>query len=169
MDITVRANGMEFAADWGAGQRRCAVGRAGIGVKQREGDGMTPAGSWPLRRVLYRADRLETPPQSVLPVEKIEPDHAWCDIPGDPNYNQLVRLPHASIDERLWREDQLYDVIAVIGFNDAPVIPGAGSAIFLHIAEPGFRPTAGCVALRLSDLLDAIAQLRRDDRLIVAA
>ncbi len=168
MDITVTQQGTGFAADWGATPRRCAVGRGGIGIKQREGDGITPVGRWPLRRVLYRADRLEDAPKTILPVEKIESDDAWCDIPGDPNYNRLVRLPYASLDERLWRDDEAYDVIAIVGFNDAPVVQGKGSAIFVHVASADYKPTAGCVALSRRDLVEALAQLRRGDRLIVA-
>lgn len=168
MDITISQQEIGFAADWGAGVRRCAVGRGGIAIKQREGDGITPVGRWPLRRALYRADRLATPPKTILPIEKIESDDAWCDIPGDPNYNRLVRLPYATLDERLWRADDVYDVIVVVGFNDTPVVPGKGSAIFLHVAAADFKPTAGCVALLLNDLLEALAQLRRADRLIVA-
>jgi L,D-peptidoglycan transpeptidase YkuD (ErfK/YbiS/YcfS/YnhG family) len=166
MDITVRRTGDLHVADWGEGPRRCAVGRTGIGMKQREGDGLTPAGAWPLRQVLYRADRLDRP-RTVLPVAAIEPDQAWCDAPQDPNYNRLVRLPHASPDEHLWREDSLYDLIVVVGYNDAPVVPGKGSAIFLHLAQPDYGPTEGCVALRREDLSQALAQLEAQDRLIV--
>jgi len=78
-----------------------------------------------------------------------------------------VRLPYASIDERLWRDDELYDVLAVVGFNDDPVVAGKGSAIFLHVARPDYTPTAGCVALKLSDLLDALAQFKPRDRLVI--
>jgi L,D-peptidoglycan transpeptidase YkuD (ErfK/YbiS/YcfS/YnhG family) len=168
MDIRIAQDGAVFVADWGAGPRRCAVGRAGLGFKQREGDGVTPIGSWPLRRVLFRADRVD-PPGTSLPVEKIDPDDAWCDIPGDPNYNRLVRLPYATLDERLWRHDHVYDVIAVVGFNDEPVIQGNGSAIFLHVARGDYEPTVGCVALALEDLLVGLSQLQPADRLIVAA
>lgn len=168
MDIIVTQQAMGFTADWAAGPRRCAVGSGGIAIKQREGDRITPAGRWPLRRALYRADRLEAPPKTVLPVEKIETDDAWCDIPGDPNYNRLVRLPYATLNERLWRDDNAYDVIVVVGFNDGPVIQGKGSAIFMHIASDDYKPTAGCIALSPGDLLEALAQLRGGDRLIVA-
>ena len=166
MDIVVRRQGEIFVADWGAGPRRCAVGRAGIAEKSREGDGVTPAGAWPLRNVLYRADRVARP-QSVLPTAPIEPDQAWCDVPDDSHYNRLVRLPYASLDERLWREDALYNLIVVVGFNDAPVVLGKGSAIFLHLARPDYGATEGCVALSLDDLIEALAQLRAEDRLIV--
>ncbi|HMI94980.1 MAG TPA: L,D-transpeptidase family protein [Micropepsaceae bacterium] len=166
MDIVVRREGEITVADWGAGPRRCAVGRAGIAEKLREGDGVTPAGVWPLRNVLYRADRVARP-RSVLPTTQIEPEQAWCDVPDDPHYNRLVRLPHASLDERLWREDSLYDLIVVVGFNDAPVVPGKGSAIFVHLARPDYGATQGCVALSLDDLTEALAQLRLEDRLAV--
>jgi len=166
MDVTVRRENDRYAADWGAGARRCAVGRGGIGEKQREGDGITPVGRWLLRRALYRADRLDAP-RTVLPLAKIDPEDAWCDVPGDPNYNRLVRLPYATLNERLWRDDALYDLVAVVGFNDAPVVPGKGSAIFLHVARPDYGPTEGCVGLSRDDLLDALAQLEPKDRLVV--
>jgi L,D-peptidoglycan transpeptidase YkuD (ErfK/YbiS/YcfS/YnhG family) len=166
MDISVRREGEIYVADWGAGPRRCAVGRAGIGEKLREGDGVTPAGRWPLRRVLYRADRIAAP-RTQLPLAPIEPDQAWCDVPDDPNYNQLVRLPLGTTEEHLWRADSLYDVIVVVGFNDAPVVPGKGSAIFVHRARSDYDPTAGCVALARDDLLEALAQLTPADALVV--
>jgi L,D-peptidoglycan transpeptidase YkuD (ErfK/YbiS/YcfS/YnhG family) len=166
MDISVRREGDIYVADWGEGPRRCAVGHGGIGVKQREGDGLTPIGLWPLRQVLYRADRLARP-ATALPVAPIDQDQAWCDVQDDPNYNRLVHLPYASLDERLWREDSLYDLIVVVGYNDAPVVPGKGSAIFLHLARPDYGPTAGCVALPREDLLQALAQAGLSSRLAV--
>ncbi len=166
MDIVVSRAGDGYAADWGAGARRCAVGRAGIAEKQREGDGVTPLGRWPLRQVLFRADRISAP-RTTLQLDPIEPDQAWCDVPGDPNYNRMVRLPYPSIDERLWRDDSLYDLIVVVGYNDSPPISGKGSAIFLHLARPDFSPTAGCVATARGDLYEAVEQLRPGDCLIV--
>jgi len=166
MDIVARFEGSLYVADWGKGPRRCAVGRGGIGEKQREGDGITPVGKWPLRRVLYRADRI-TAPRTSLPLAPIAPDQAWCDVPGDPNYNRLVHLPYPSLDERLWREDSLYDLIVVVGFNDSPPISGKGSAIFLHLARADYGPTAGCIALSRSDLIEAVEQLAPDDCLVV--
>ena len=166
MDIVIRHQGSIHVADWEAGARRCAVGRSGIGEKLREGDGLTPLGRWPLRRVLYRADRL-TLPATTLPAAPIEPQDAWCDVPSDPKYNLLVRLPYPSLEERLWREDPLYDLIVVVGFNDSPVVPGRGSAIFLHVARPGFTATAGCVALKREDLAEAVAQFSPHDHLSV--
>jgi L,D-peptidoglycan transpeptidase YkuD (ErfK/YbiS/YcfS/YnhG family) len=141
----------------GAGPRRMAVGRCGIGEKRREGDGVTPAGTWPVRRVLYRADKLT--PKTALPIAPIAPDDGWCDAPNDPAYNTQIKLPYPARHERLWRDDDLYDLVVVLGFNDAPVIPGAGSAIFLHIARPDFGPTEGCVAVGRDELLAVVAAL----------
>jgi len=125
---------------------RCALGRGGIRTDKQEGDGATPAGLLPLRRVLYRADRLAAP-ACRLPVEPIAPTDGWCDDPGHPDYNRPVTLPHPARHERLWREDGLYDILVVLGWNDAPVARGRGSAIFLHLARPDYGPTEGCVAL----------------------
>ncbi len=133
----------------------CALGRAGITAGKREGDGATPAGLFPLRRVLYRADR-GAAPTTALPVAVIEKDDGWCDAPAHADYNRPVRLPHPAHVEHLWRDDAIYDVIVVIGHNDDPVVPGAGSAVFVHIARHGFAPTAGCIALARHDLLDLL-------------
>jgi L,D-peptidoglycan transpeptidase YkuD (ErfK/YbiS/YcfS/YnhG family) len=125
---------------------RAALGRGGVRGDKSEGDGATPAGVLPLRRVLYRADRGRTP-SCAAPVEPLSPDDGWCDDPSHADYNRMVRLPHPARHERLWRDDAIYDVIGVLGWNDAPVVRGRGSAIFLHVARADFSPTDGCLAL----------------------
>lgn len=147
---------------------RCALGPAGIRHDKREGDGATPAGRFPLRRVLYRADRMGAP-ATGLPCTALTPADGWCDDPADPAYNRPVRLPYAGRHELLWREDRVYDVIVVIGHNDDPPVPGRGSAVFLHVARPGFAPTEGCVALALPDLLTVLAQVGPWDALEIVA
>jgi len=149
MDIFVSPDGM---CTWGDRRVRCALGRTGVRAEKREGDGATPAGVFPLRSVMYRPDRV-APPATNLPVRAIVVDDGWCDDRADPAYNQLIRLPHSARHERLWRDDGLYDLLAVIGYNDDPVVPGAGSAIFLHVAAPGYGPTEGCVAVAIADLI----------------
>jgi L,D-peptidoglycan transpeptidase YkuD (ErfK/YbiS/YcfS/YnhG family) len=146
-------------AAWGPAAWRCAIGRGGLGAKTREGDGITPVGRWTLRRVLYRADRLAKP-ETALPCQAIAPDDGWCDDPTDPAYNRPVRLPYPASHERLSRDDSLYDVVVVLGHNDDPVVPGAGSAVFLHVARGDYGPTEGCVALALPDLLALLKTAR---------
>ena len=166
MDITVNADGWLVR---GALRLRCALGRGGIRADKHEGDGATPAGRFALRRLLYRKDRLARP-ATALEAWPIARDDGWCDDPADPaHYNRQVRLPHTSRCERLWRADALYDVIVVLGHNDAPPRPGAGSAIFLHVARPDCGPTEGCVALALPHLLALLAQCREADELVVLA
>jgi L,D-peptidoglycan transpeptidase YkuD (ErfK/YbiS/YcfS/YnhG family) len=147
---------------------RCALGRSGVieALAKREGDGATPAGSWPLRRVLYRPDRLDAP-ATRLPVTAIKPEDGWCDAPRDAAYNRPVTLPYRASAERLWREDRLYDLVVVLGHNDDPVIAERGSAIFLHVARPDHAPTEGCVALAQADLLAVLAEAAPGDALHV--
>jgi len=135
---------------------RAVCGRAGVTLHKREGDGATPAGAHPLLRVLYRADRVK-PPACAVPLEPIGPSDGWCDDPADPAYNRAVRLPYPGRHEPLWRADGIYDIIGILGWNTGPIIPGGGSAIFLHAATPDFSPTAGCIALALPDLQTVLA------------
>ncbi len=155
MDLIVKN---PTTALWGNARFRCAIGRNGIiaADAKREGDGTTPAGRWMMREAFYRADRLPQP-VTVLPVRALGPDDGWCEAPEDPNYNKLVRHPYAGID-RMWRDDHLYDVVVVLGYNDDPVKAGMGSAIFLHLARPDFSPSAGCVTLQLEDLLAVLRE-----------
>lgn len=165
MRLEARADG-RFSSD--LGETRCALGRGGVveAEAKREGDGATPLGVWPLRRVLWRPDRLERPP-TALPTAPLSPDDGWSDDPADPAYNRPVGHPHPHSAERLWREDGLYDVIVVLAHNDHPAVPGLGSAIFLHCAKPGFPPTEGCVALARDDLLAVLARVAPGDALTV--
>lgn len=152
---------------WQGKRVRCALGRGGVRADKREGDGATPVGTFPLRRVLYRADRVAAP-ATALPVRALRPDDGWCDDPKDPAYNRPIKTPFAARHETLWRDDGLYDVIVELGFNDDPVKPGGGSAIFLHRAAPDYGLTEGCVALALDDLLALLQDCNVGARLTVA-
>jgi L,D-peptidoglycan transpeptidase YkuD (ErfK/YbiS/YcfS/YnhG family) len=130
----------------------CALGRGGRRARKREGDGATPIGCWRIAGVLYRADRMRRP-ATRLPVRRIAPTDGWCDAPADRNYNRAVRHPYPASAECLWRADHLYDVIVVLGYNRKPRVRGRGSAVFMHLAKPGYAPTEGCIALRPEHLL----------------
>lgn len=136
----------------------CVLGRSGVLRDKHEGDGATPIGRYALKKVLYRSDKLMMP-TTRLPVAPIMQDDGWCDAPEDPNYNRPVKLPYPASAENMWRDDGLYDVVVVLGHNDDPVVPGAGSAIFMHVAAPDLTPTAGCVALAREDLLSILRAL----------
>jgi L,D-peptidoglycan transpeptidase YkuD (ErfK/YbiS/YcfS/YnhG family) len=153
---------------WSRGTAVATVGRSGVKADKREGDGATPAGSYPLVSIFYRADRVARP-DSGLPVTALAPKDGWVDAPGDPNYNRLVTLPYPASHEEMWREDGLYDALVVIGYNLDPVVPAAGSAIFLHIAAPDFAPTAGCVAVEKSVLLGLLPLLGPSSKVTITA
>lgn len=139
----------------------CAIGKGGAlpAAQKREGDGATPLGAWPLRAALLRPDAGFTPPPN-LPWRWLRPADGWSDAPADPAYNRPVSHPHPHSAERLWRDDGVYDAILVLGHNDAPVVPGAGSAIFWHLAHADYRPTEGCVAIAREDMARLLPRLR---------
>ena len=124
----------------------CALGRSGIKHNKKEGDGVTPTGSFELLNVLYRPDKGPRP-RTSLPVDVIDQQDGWCDDPTHPAYNRPVQLPFAASHEKMWREDRLYDIVVVLDCNMYPPIAGKGSAIFFHIAREDYRPTEGCVAV----------------------
>jgi L,D-peptidoglycan transpeptidase YkuD (ErfK/YbiS/YcfS/YnhG family) len=163
MDLLVYAPGWAL---WDGERLRCALGRGGVRFDKREGDGATPVGNWPMRRLLYRPDRLAAP-ATRLAANPIAEQDGWCDDPADAGYNRPVRLPYPAGAEHLWRSDGLYDLIVPLGYNDAPVVPGAGSAIFLHVAQRDYAPTEGCVALAQADLLRVLAGADAGCRVVV--
>lgn len=146
----------------------CAIGRGGLAEPdcKREGDLKTPIAAMVLREVFFRPDRIGQP-ATALPVRALTPEDGWCDAPNDAAYNRWVRLPYRASAETLWREDHVYDVIVVLGWNDAPPTPGRGSAIFLHLRRADGVGTEGCIALEPEPLLAFLAAAREGDRIVV--
>jgi len=144
-----------------------ALGRSGIFANKREGDGGTPRGRFRLLRVWWRADRSPRP-STRLPVRRIVRDDAWCENPGDRRYNRPVKLDAAASGDRLWRDDHLYDFIIELDHNTRPRIAGRGSAVFVHVARPGLRPTAGCVALSAPRLRGLLRRLGPRTWMVIA-
>lgn len=154
---TLEINGKRYA---------CTLGRAGVisADQKAEGDGKTPLGVFPLRQLLYRADRVARP-ETQLPVEILTPQTGWCEEASHADYNKKITLPHPAATDHMAREDHLYDYVVVIGYNDAPVVPGKGSAIFMHLARPDSTPTAGCVGLRPADMLEVLKHCDKSSRI----
>ncbi len=154
MSIRVYADGvLEFRGTL----YRCALGRNGIVTNKQEGDGATPSGTYPLLRLFRRADKCPAV-ETSLPSQDIHPHDGWCDAPLHPDYNRLVKCPFDASHEKMWRDDDLYDLVIEIGHNSSPVVPGAGSAVFMHVAMPDYTPTEGCVALAKKDLLKLLPE-----------
>lgn len=144
----------------------CRTGRGGIRVKKVEGDGATPTGIFPLRQVLYRPDRIR-PFVCDLSMMSLTPADGWCDDPTDPLYNRLIKLPYPGHHEILWREDHVYDILIVVGYNDAPAVPAKGSAIFIHLMDEKETPTAGCIALSREDMINLLSEISPATQLVV--
>ena len=146
----------------------CMIGRGGTcaAADKHEGDGCTPLGLWPIRGVLLRTGKVDAV-DIRLPWRWIRPGDGWADDPADPAYNRPVRLPRGFSAESLIRADDAYDIIVVLGHNDAPPMPGKGSAIFFHLSEG--RPTAGCVAIERDDMLRLLPLLAPGDRMEIVA
>ena len=153
---------------WPGGSARAACGKAGLTKNKREGDHASPAGTFPLLRAFYRADRLAAP-KTALPLAALTLGDGWCDDPADPNYNRPVTLPYRASHEELWRADGLYDLIVVIGYNTDPVVSGKGSAIFLHCASPEFAGTEGCIAIAREALAPLLGLLGPGSRITIRA
>lgn len=141
-------------------------GGAIAATEKREGDGATPLGTWPVRAALLRPDRLAAP-ATRLPWRWLRPDDGWSDGVDDPAYNRPVRLPHRHSAESLWRDDHVYDLIIVLGHNDAPPRAPLGSAIFWHCTQPDRRPTEGCVAIDRPVLVRWLGLLAAGDTITI--
>ena len=143
-----------------------AIGRAGVRANKREGDGATPRGLFRPLRLWWRADRLLRP-RALLPVRRIGPADAWCENPADRRYNRAFARSANEPGDRLWRSDGLYDLFIEIDHNTRPRVAGRGSAVFIHVARPGYAPTAGCVALRRRDLRLLSSRITVKTRIVI--
>ena len=169
--LTVQVETADSSRAWATlGERRwrCVVGAGGVREDKVEGDGATPAGAYPLRHIYFRNDRLVLP-KVRLPARPIAEHDGWCDDPRSPAYNRLVRIPNEWSHEKMWREDGLYDLVVVVGYNDDPPEGEWGSAIFLHIARADMGPTRGCIAFSREDLLELVVLLGPETRLRIAS
>lgn len=161
-ELHVRGLSMRATTGWASiGPLRfpCALGRTGRRLIKREGDGATPVGAFAVRRAFYRPDRLLRP-RTLVPLTPLRPEFGWCDEVGDRNYNRKITHPYPASAERMWREDHLYDIVIVLSHNEKPRVQGNGSAVFIHVARPGYPPTAGCIAFQRPHLIRLLKVLR---------
>lgn len=133
---------------------KCAIGKKGIGYKKKEGDLITPKGQFKIKYILYRKDRVKI--SSKLKKKIIKKKMGWCDDPRSNHYNKLIKLPSIYRHEKLYRKENIYDIVIVINYNMNPVKKNKGSAIFIHVAKSNFKKTAGCVAIKKRGLIELI-------------
>jgi L,D-peptidoglycan transpeptidase YkuD (ErfK/YbiS/YcfS/YnhG family) len=145
---------------------RCAFGKAGIGKKKIEGDNITPRGTFNIVKIYYRDDRVKKM-SSKFKLIKITKKMGWCDDPNSKDYNQLINLPTKYTYEKLYRKDNVYDLLIVLNYNILPTIKNKGSAIFIHIARQNYKKTSGCIALKKSHLTELIKTIKKNTRVII--
>ena len=143
---------------------RCALGKAGIKKKKKEGDNITPEGTFKIIRVYYRSDKIKNI-ATLIKKKEIKKKIGWCDDPVSSFYNKEIKLPSKFSYEKLYRKDNLYDLILVLNYNINPIIKNKGSAIFVHIAKKNYEPTAGCIALKKRDLVVLLKNIKKNTKI----
>ena len=147
-------------------QFKCALGKSGIGKKKIEGDNITPKGIFSIVKIYYRSDRVKKI-SSKFRLIKITKKMGWCDDPNSKKYNQLINLPTNCKYEKLYRKDNVYDLVIVLDYNIKPTIKNKGSAIFIHVARQDYKKTAGCIALKKNHLKELIKTIKKNTKVII--
>ena len=143
---------------------RCALGRGGVKKKIMEGDNITPKGIFKIIKIYYRHDKIKKI-KTLIKKIKIKKNMGWCDDPNSRFYNKLINLPTKYCHEKLYRNDNLYDLIVVLGYNTNPIIKNKGSAIFMHVAKNSYRKTKGCIALKKNHLIKIISKIKKNTKI----
>jgi len=138
---------------------KCVVGKRGIGAKKKEGDLITPKGSYKIKGILYRPDKVKNL-NTKFEKKAINKKMGWCDDPKSKKYNKLIYFPFKYGAEKLYRRENIYDIILVLNFNMNPVKKNKGSAIFIHVAKKSFQPTQGCIALNKFELIKLVKSIK---------
>jgi len=142
---------------------KCAIGKRGIGLKRKEGDLITPKGNYKIKYIMFRKDRIRNIKSKVKKIE-IKKNMGWCDDPRSKEYNKIVKLPSVYSHEKLYKKENVYDIIIVLNYNMHPIIKNKGSAIFIHVAKKNYKKTEGCVAVGKNNLLKIIKELKKNTK-----
>jgi len=143
---------------------RCALGKAGIKKKEKEGDNVTPKGTFKITKMYYRPDKIKNITSLVKKI-KIKNNMGWCDDPSSNLYNRQIKLPNKFGHEKLYRKDNLYDLILVLNYNINPIIKNKGSAIFIHVAKNSYKKTKGCIALKKKHLIELVSKIKKNTKI----
>jgi L,D-peptidoglycan transpeptidase YkuD (ErfK/YbiS/YcfS/YnhG family) len=143
---------------------RCALGKAGIKKKEKEGDNVTPKGTFKITKMYYRPDKIKNITSLVKKI-KIKNNMGWCDDPSSNLYNRQIKLPNKFGHEKLYRKDNLYDLILVLNYNINPIIKNKGSAIFIHVAKNSYKKTEGCIALKKKHLIELVSKIKKNTKI----
>ena len=146
---------------------RCALGKKGIGKKIKEGDNITPRGTFKITKIYYRPDKIKKLITFFKKI-KIKRNMGWCDDPRSKFYNKQMKIPSKFSHERFYRNDNIYDIIAVLNYNTNPTIKNKGSAIFIHISKNNYKRTAGCVAIKKKNLIKLLKIIKKNTKVKIS-
>ena len=142
---------------------KCAIGKRGISLKKKEGDLITPIGQYRIKYILFRKDRIKKIQSKIRKIE-IKKDMGWCDDSRSKQYNKLIKLPFNYSYEKLYKKENIYDIILVLNYNMNPYKKKKGSAIFIHVASKSYKKTNGCVAIKKTELLKIIKEIKKNTK-----
>ena len=145
---------------------KCAIGKKGIGNKKKEGDLITPIGVFNIKYILYRKDRVKV--STKLKKKVIKKNMAWCDDPKSMHYNKLVKLPFAHKHEKLYKKENIYDIILVLNYNMNPIKKNKGSALFIHVSKINYKKTEGCIAIKKLNLIKLLRKINPNTRVKIS-
>ena len=144
---------------------KCSIGKRGIGLKRKEGDLITPKGKYKIKYIMYRKDRVKI--KSKIKKIIIKKEMGWCDDPNSRNYNKIIKLPSSFKYEKLYKRENIYDIILVLNYNMNPIVKNKGSAIFIHVAKKDYQNTEGCIAVKKTDLLKIAKDLKKNTMVLI--
>lgn len=142
---------------------KCSIGKRGINIKKKEGDSITPRGTFKIKQILYRKDRVKKL-KSKLNKKVIDKKMGWCDDSRSNKYNKLVKIPYEYNYEKLYKTNNTYDIILVLNYNMSPIRKHKGSAIFIHVAKKNYSNTKGCVAIKKNDMIKLVSQINKNTK-----
>ena len=146
---------------------KCAIGKRGIGIKKKEGDLITPKGQYKIVNILFRKDRMAKLRTKIAKIP-INRNMGWCNDPKSKKYNKLTKLPFKFSYEKLYRRDNVYDLILVLNYNLKPIIKNKGSAIFIHVAKRNYKSTEGCIAIDKVNLKKIVEKINKRTLVIIS-
>ena len=91
----------------------------------------------------------------------------WCDDIKSKKYNKEISFPFKYSAEKLYRNDNIYDILIHVKYNSSPIIKGKRSAIFLHLCNKKYKPTRGCIALEKKDFLKIIPLINKKTKILI--
>tara|TARA_Y100000590_G_scaffold331957_1_gene377354 strand:+ start:1112 stop:1603 length:492 start_codon:yes stop_codon:yes gene_type:complete len=145
---------------------KCSLGKSGLSRNRREGDFTTPKGLFKLGLLYYRKDRVKLT-KCLIKKKIIKKNMGWCDDSKSRKYNQEISFPFRYSAEKLYRKDNIYDILINIKYNHFPIVKNKGSAIFLHLSKKKYKATNGCIGIKKKDFLKILPLINDKTKILI--